>query len=98
MIDDSRKLKPGTQIAYIPDHAMDNLAHPDVEYGFVTSDKGENAFCRYWWKTTPSELRTRSCSELTPKRNLVMIDSHDQRLVDRLMREIQVCRGFVYAK
>lgn len=68
-------MKPGTQIAYIPTHANDDLEHPDVEFGFVTSERGDSHFCRYWIKGQPGKLRTVSCSELTPSYMLVEIES-----------------------
>lgn len=54
------RMKPGDQIAYIPDHVLaqweefgnqleDALVHTSVEFGFVTRDKrGQTVFCRYW--------------------------------------------------
>lgn len=59
-------LKRGTQIAYIPTHANGDIEHPDVELGFVTSVRDDVAFCRYWSKYSPDELRTKANSEATP--------------------------------
>lgn len=61
------------QIAYIPDHAEGDIEHPDVEFGFVSSDRGEggSVFCRYWLKgRNGRELRTTANSEATPRGNL----------------------------
>ena len=39
--------------------------HPDCEVGFVTSIKpGVGAYCRFWSKVDPSDLRTKANSEL----------------------------------
>ena len=61
--------KKGDQIAYIPMHADGDISHPDVEFGFVMSDNGDNCWCRYFRevKNLEPELRTVANSELTPK-------------------------------
>lgn len=59
-------LKRGDQIIYVPRHAKGDTDHPNCERGFVTSVRGDNAFCRYWRKRLPFELRTTANSELTP--------------------------------
>jgi hypothetical protein len=65
----------GEQIACVPLHAqipMEDGAwqwreiHPDIEYGFVTSQRGDTVFCRYWRKGQPGTLRTVANSEGTP--------------------------------
>jgi hypothetical protein len=79
-------MKPGTQIAYIPDHAKSaGLTHPDVELGFVTSERDSSHFCRYWRKGQPGLLRTVANSELTSNRDLVEISTVPQGLVDALV-------------
>lgn len=50
-------MKIGTQVAYLPTHADGDVTHPDVEFGFVTSARGEAHFCRYWRKGQPGVLR-----------------------------------------
>lgn len=82
----------GTQIIYVPSHAKGDKTHSDCEPGFITSVCGDNAFCRYWRKTPPYELRTRSCSELTPIANLVVEDTVAQVVVD------QAIQAWVYAR
>ena len=83
-------MKRGTQIAYIPDHANGDLDHPDVEAGFVTSwrEGDQAAYCRYWSKVNPDELRTKANSELTPCRYLEEIDSCPQWRVDAELEKI----------
>jgi len=45
--------------------------HPDCEVGFVTSIKpGVGAYCRFWSKVDPSDLRTKSNSELAQFKDL----------------------------
>ena len=64
--------KRGDQIAYVPSHADGDLSHPDVEFGFVTSEhpNGEDCWCRYFRevKDLEPQLRTVANSERTPKR------------------------------
>jgi len=79
-------MKPGTQIAYIPLHAEGDINHPDVEFGFVVSERGDAHFCRYWRRGHLGELRTVANSELTPTNNLVEYKSVSQDVVDNLKR------------
>jgi len=78
-------MKPGTQIAYIPLHAEGDINHPDVEFGFVVSERGDAHFCRYWRRGHLGELRTVANSELTPTNNLVEYKSVSQDVVDNLV-------------
>ena len=78
-------MKPGTQIAYIPLHAEGDINHPDVEFGFVVSKRGDAHFCRYWRRGHLGELRTVANSELTPTNNLVEYKSVSQDVVDNLV-------------
>ena len=82
-------IKRGDQIAYIPAHAeLDD--HQDVEFGFVTSvrSQGGIAFCRYWRKGQPGELRTVANSESTPLDRLEACPSVPQSTVDRLLEHM----------
>jgi len=79
-------MKSGTQIAYIPLHAEGDINHPDVEFGFVVSERGDAHFCRYWRRGHLGELRTVANSELTPSDNLVEYKSVSQDVVDNLKR------------
>lgn len=79
----------GTQIAYIPNHAEGEISHPDVEFGFITSwiKDSSSAFCRYWRRGELGTLRTTSCSESTPKANLVEHESvFQERVEEELIR------------
>ena len=64
--DQEQWFPPMTQIKYTPTHAEGVPDHPDIEYGFVTSVKGDTIFCRYWSKHNPDDLRTTANSEGTP--------------------------------
>lgn len=87
-------MKPGTQIAYIPDHAKSvGLTHPDVEFGFVMREQGDSHFCRYWCKGHLRDLRTIANSELTPNDCLVEVNSVPQELVDALVEGFKHERG-----
>ena len=88
-MEEEKDLKPGTQIIYVPMHA-DGPKHPDAEEGFVTSMSGEyHAFCRYWSKHYPGQLRTMSCSECTPIECLTVKNTHSQTGVDWLLKQFQ---------
>ena len=82
------KLQPGTQIIYVPTHAQEDISHPDCEEGFVTRVKNTHAFCRYWSKYRPGELRTKANSEATPLDCLVIRDTVPQEEVDRMIKVI----------
>ena len=88
-------MKPGTQIAYIPLHANGDIAHPDVEFGFVVSQRKDHFFCRYWRKGHLGELRTVANSELTPGDALIEYDSVSQDMVDRLILGFQLDLLFI---
>lgn len=77
----SEELERGQQIAYVPLHADGNLGHRDVEFGFVTSVKGDTVFCRYWSRYEPGELRTKANSEGADRRLIVPHVSHDPQMV-----------------
>ena len=85
----STPIQRGTQIAYIPLHAEDDIAHPDVEVGFVTSVHGNIAFCRYWSKFAPDELRTKANSEATPMDRIRPYFSKPQSQIEKLLDEIE---------
>lgn len=90
-----RKLRPGTQIAYVPDHA--DQEHPDQywEGGFVTSLGLEGAWCRYWQKDAegfyiwPMELRTKLNSEYTPYARLRIARFESQSVVNALLEKLE---------
>ena len=83
------KFYKGMQIACVPSHADNDLSHPDVEFGFVVSVKEDAAFCRYFSKSRPNELRTLANSELTPFYALVRHYHHPQALIDNLLQKIE---------
>jgi hypothetical protein len=80
-------LNEGDQIIYVPRHANGDINHPDCEKGFITSVRGNTAFCRYFSKYNTG-LRTLSCSEATPTDLLVKQRHHSQRIIDKLMEKI----------
>jgi len=82
--------KRGEQIAYIPLHARQRPQdHPDVEYGFVMSQKDETVWCRFWRKGHPGELRTRANSEAVDAHSLVRTHSVPDDLVQEILKEIE---------
>lgn len=83
-------MKPGTQIAYVPQHAKGDVADPDVEFGFVTSEsRGGRHWCRYWHRGRPGEMRTTANSELTPDDCLAEHVSVPQAVVDEWLRRLR---------
>ena len=79
----------GDQIAYIPWHAGGDIAHPDVEFGFVMGPAGlDSYFCRYWRRGEPGVLRTVANSESTPADMLAPHYSVPQVQVDGLVTAI----------
>lgn len=80
-------LNPGTQIIYIPMHAQNDEDHPDVEEGFVTSQRGDTVFCRYWSKYH-SGLRTMGNSEGTPIQFIKVKQTRPQNVIDDLLIEL----------
>jgi hypothetical protein len=80
-------IQRGTQIIYVPTHANGDIRHQDCEPGFVTSVRGRNAFCRYWSKYHPQELRTKANSELTPIDLLVIRDTVPKSRVSRMLEQ-----------
>lgn len=78
-----RTFSLGEQIAYVPIHANGDLNHPDVEFGFVVRQSGEDGYyCRYWRKGELGVLRTVANSELTSVDDLVSCWSVPQATVD----------------
>lgn len=69
-------LKRGTQIVYVPPHAHGDIHHQDCETGFVVSVRGHAAFCRYWQRIPPCDLRTKANSELTPLDCIVVLEKY----------------------
>lgn len=84
-----KKFRRGTQIIYIPTHANENTRHPDVEFGFITSVDGEYAFCRYWHRGRPGDLRNKSVSERTAITDLKIYQSVPQSVVTGMLRWIE---------
>lgn len=87
----SHRLKPGTQVAYIPTHANGDINHPDVEFGFVTAENRtkDGHHVRYWARNcTGDRLRTTANSENTPNYLLVKYISCPQSSVERELNKI----------
>jgi len=92
-------LQRGEQIAYVPTHALRWAGtggamwaidfHPDVEFGFVTSQRGSTVFCRYWRKGHPGELRTVANSEGAPADCLVRHKSVSDALIAETLARIE---------
>ena len=40
-------IRPGTRVAYIPNHANGDVNHPDVEWGHVSSSNKSNVFVKF---------------------------------------------------
>lgn len=81
--------KPGQQIAYIPSHANENINHPDVEFGFVTSVNDSYVFCRFFRNRGSNELRTMANSEACRPEDLIPFEHHKQGEINILLKGIQ---------
>lgn len=81
-------MEKGTQIAYVPRHANGDLNHPDVEFGFVTSETINAHWCRYWKKDNIYSLRTKEYSEITPNECLKKHQVHPQYVIDGFIKEL----------
>lgn len=88
-------MERGTQIIYIPPHlhskeATDSLNYIiDVEFGFVTEDRGDHHFCRFWSKRYYGTLRTISNSELVPTYCLRKYVQISQFVVDMWLEKLE---------
>jgi len=83
-----RLLKRGTQVIYVPSHALGDTSHPDCERGFVTSQQGNIVWVRYWHRDRP-ELRTTTCSERTARELLVVKNTVPKVRVEQALERIQ---------
>jgi hypothetical protein len=83
-------LKRGTQIIYVP-YDVDDLDDFSCEEGFVTSvDEEEGvAYCRFWHRNFPTQLRTKSRSERVALEWLREQDTRAQRFVDETLRRLE---------
>ena len=86
-------MKVGTQIIYVPLYAEGDILHPGCEEGFVTSIKGEFAYCRYWNQFRKDELRTKANSECTPLLLLVEKDTHDPKVIEEWLWKLGYLEG-----
>jgi len=81
--------KMGTQIVYVPNHALGDINHEAAEKGFVTATKEDGAFCRFWSKDRPKELRTTANSEFCKYENLVVLRTHNPQLIEQTLIQIK---------
>jgi hypothetical protein len=81
-------MKQGTQIIFVPSHAMGDLGHSDCMRGFVISQAplGRTVIVHYWQPDAVGvTLRTGAHGQATDSDRLVVVDSCDQTLVDKLL-------------
>lgn len=79
-------LAVGMQVIHVPSHAEGNIDH--CEQGFVTSVCPGFAFCRYFHRHDPSQLRTVANSERTPVCALIMKETRPQEEIDELLEQL----------
>lgn len=91
-------LDPGTQVLYVPTHAMFDfgaglqvdLKHPDIELGFVSRDRGAGdnggtVFCHFFRKgmePTVANLRNAANQEAAYRCNLLVGNYADQSIIN----------------
>jgi hypothetical protein len=89
-------LKVGTQIVYFPSHVREEcgndfdkmIAHPDKQFGFVSSWREETVFCRYWHNHSEryeNTMRTLANSEGCSWRDIEVYNGHSVYEVERLL-------------
>ena len=83
------RLKKGSQIAYIPNHADGDINHKDVQYGFVMSVKPNGIFCRFFTNKKGGFLRTTANSELCSEENLVECETYSNEFIAKLIKSIE---------
>jgi len=90
----SATILPGALVIYVPNHAHGWLGHKDCERGFVTaiSIGRQCAWCRFWSKYDPAELRTRANSERCDYDNLVVVG----KMAPVRMRAMEAEYGFKF--
>jgi hypothetical protein len=79
-----QKLKPGTQILYLPQHLKDeaDIRNTQIQFGFVTSKKNEDqVYCRYYNVYDLTTLRTLSCSERADIRDIFILNTMKPEIV-----------------
>jgi hypothetical protein len=81
--------KMGTQIVYVPNHALGNIDHESVEQGFVTAVKVDGAFCRFWSRIYPGDLRTTANSEFCKYENLRVLKTKNQEVIESALIKIK---------
>lgn len=86
-----KKLERGQQVIYVPSHLRYNadIENPDIQFGFVTSEKNNTVFCRYFGYPDFSTLRTLSCSESCNKKDLYILEVFDQNIVNLWLKYIK---------
>lgn len=85
--------KKFTQVACIPTHAKGDINHPDVQFGFTTSERDSEGyyFVRYWLSKYSKELRTKANGERTHESMLMEYYSHLSFEIIQAMQEIRPC-------
>lgn len=88
------ELAPGTQIVYVPDHAKQDISHPDCEPGFVVDGcvVAGGIMCRFWRKPELKELRTKANGEWVRMRNIVVGRTVPQERVEQALKDDQGSR------
>jgi len=73
--------------------AYGQIAHNDVEFGFVVTPGKNSTFCRFFYsiegKETP-KLRTRANSEAVPNTSLRKFNFVNQRYIDGIMEGLGI--------
>lgn len=72
----------GQQVSYIPNHIdRDDFENPSIEDGYIERivEEDKIAYVRYFRDHGSRELRTKSCAERTPFRNLLSIPVQRER-------------------
>jgi hypothetical protein len=77
-------MKPGTQVVFVPTLANGDINHPDCLPGFIAGPPIGRSIYVYFWREIGVSLRTTK-PQLTDSEHLVVVDSVEQAIVDRLL-------------
>jgi len=83
-------MKPGTQVLYMPAHALAKIDHPGVMHGFIASEHrlGQSVYVCFWQADALGVTLRKAGATLTDSTRLIPYVSCDQSVVDGLMESI----------
>lgn len=81
--------KVGDQVAYFPGHIkFGDFAHPEVEFGIVTSEVWENTVRVRYWKNGENGLELEDYSKMTSTKRLCLHKIKPQEEIDEILKTL----------